>query len=164
MITDLETLLNQDEFKNLVDAINKNQKYYLSNDGLIVKAESTDNSLFLLISYDRQKEKNCLANEEIDNFQKYLESLDDDLFIDVCESFDKEELKTLQETLDTPNYRNTISTFKNRTSEIAKNKFSEIVAKCDSALTEQESIIKESRNKIKQIHSLLENAELKYNV
>ena len=100
MITDLETLLNQDEFKNLVDAINKNQKYYLSNNGLTVKAESTDDSLFLLISYERQKEESDLANEEVGKFQKYLESLDDDLFIDVCEYLGKSELNKIQECLE----------------------------------------------------------------
>ena len=95
MITDLETLLNQDEFKNLVDAINKNQEYYLSSNGLTIKAESTDDSLFLLISYER-----CLANEEVGKFQKYLESLDDDLFIDVCEYLGESELNKIQECLE----------------------------------------------------------------
>ena len=95
MITDLETLLNQDEFKNLVDAINKNQEYYLSSNGLTIKAESTDDSLFLLISY----EESCLANEEVGKFQKYLESLDDDLFIDVCEYLGESELNKIQECL-----------------------------------------------------------------
>lgn len=100
MITDLETLLNQDEFKNLVDAINKNQQYYLSSNGLTIKAESTDDSLFLLISYERQKEESCLANEEVGKFQKYLESLDDDLFIDVCEYLGESELNKIQECLE----------------------------------------------------------------
>lgn len=100
MITDLETLLNQDEFKNLVDAINKNQEYYLSSNGLTIKAESTDGSLFLLISYERQKEESCLANEEVGKFQKYLESLDDDLFIDVCEYLGESELNKIQECLE----------------------------------------------------------------
>lgn len=100
MITDLETLLNQDEFKNLVDAINKNQEYYLSSNGLTIKAESTDDSLFLLISYERQKEESCLANEEVGKFQKYLESLDDDLFIDVCEYLGESELNKIQEWLE----------------------------------------------------------------
>lgn len=100
MITDLETLLNQDEFKNLVDAINKNQEYYLSSNGLTIKAESTDDSLFLLISYERQKEESCLANEEVGKFQKYLESLDDDLFIDVCEYLGESELNKIQECLE----------------------------------------------------------------
>lgn len=92
MITDLETLLNQDEFKNLVDAINKNQE--LSSNGLTIKAESTDDSLFL--SY----EESCLANEEVGKFQKYLESLDDDLFIDVCEYLGESELNKIQECLE----------------------------------------------------------------
>lgn len=96
MITDLETLLNQDEFKNLVDAINKNQEYYLSSNGLTIKAESTDDSLFLLISY----EESCLANEEVGKFRKYLESLDDDLFIDVCEYLGESELNKIQECLE----------------------------------------------------------------
>lgn len=100
MITDLETLLNQDEFKNLVDAINKNQEYYLSSNGLTIKAESTDDSLFLLISYERQKEESCLANEEVGKFQKYLESLDDDLFIDVCEYLGESELNKIQGCLE----------------------------------------------------------------
>lgn len=100
MITDLETLLNQDEFKNLVDAINKNQEYYLSSNGLTIKAEFTDDSLFLLISYERQKEESCLANEEVGKFQKYLESLDDDLFIDVCEYLGESELNKIQECLE----------------------------------------------------------------
>ena len=85
MITDLETLLNQDQFKQLVEAINTNQEYYMSGNGLTIKSESTDDSLFLLISYERQKEESCLANEEVDQFQKYLESLDDDLFIDAVD-------------------------------------------------------------------------------
>lgn len=100
MITDLETLLNQDQFKQLVEAINTNQEYYMSGNGLTIKSESTDDSLFLLISYERQKEESCLANEEVGKFQKYLESLDDDLFIDVCEYLGESELNKIQECLE----------------------------------------------------------------
>lgn len=126
MITDLETLLNQDEFKNLVDAINKNQEYYLSSNGLTIKAESTDDSLFLLISYERQKEESCLANEEVDQFQKYLESLDDDLFIDVCEylgELGELEVHKIQECLESgklETVRAGIAKFKMALSDIAK--------------------------------------------
>ena len=100
MITDLETLLNQDQFKQLVEAINTNQEYYMSGNGLTIKSKSTDDSLFLLISYERQKEESCLANEEVGKFQKYLESLDDDLFIDVCEYLGESELNKIQECLE----------------------------------------------------------------
>ena len=131
MITDLETLLNQDEFKHLVDAINKNQKYYLSNNGLTVKAESTDDSLFLLISYERQKEESDLANEEVGKFQKYLESLDDDLFIDVCEYLGKSELNKIQECLESEkleSVRAGITKFKMALSKVVTMKIEQLKA------------------------------------
>lgn len=133
MITDLETLLNQDEFKNLVDAINKNQEYYLSSNGLTIKAESTDDSLFLflLISYERQKEESCLANEEVDQFQKYLESLDDDLFIDVCEYLGELEVHKIQECLESSKLetvRAGIAKFKMALSDIAKKRIEQLKA------------------------------------
>lgn len=125
MITDLETLLNQDE--NLVDAINKNQEYYLSSNGLTIKAESTDDSLFLLISY----EESCLANEEVDQFQKYLESLDDDLFIDVCEYLGELEIHKIQECLESgklETVRAGIAKFKMALSDIAKKRIEQLKA------------------------------------
>lgn len=129
MITDLETLLNQDEFKNLVDAINENQEYYLSSNGLTIKAESTDDSLFLLISYE--KEESCLANEEVDQFQKYLESLDDDLFIDVCEYLGELEVHKIQECLESgklETVRAGIAKFKMALSDIAKKRIEQLKA------------------------------------
>lgn len=45
MITDLETLLNQDEFKELVKAINQNQEFYCS------KKDSPLNQSLLMILY-----------------------------------------------------------------------------------------------------------------
>lgn len=100
MITDLETLLNQDEFKELVKAINQNQEFYYSKKGLTIKSESTDDSLFLLISYDRQEEESCLANKEADTFQKYLESLDDDLFVGVYEYLGEDNIHRIQACLE----------------------------------------------------------------
>lgn len=118
MITDLETLLNQDQFKQLVEAINTNQD--MSGNGLTIKS---DDSLFLLISYERQKEESCLANEEVDQFQKYLESLDDDLFIDVCEYLGELEVHKIQECLESSKLetvRAGIAKFKMALSDIAK--------------------------------------------
>lgn len=99
MITDLEKLLNQDQLLKLVEAINKNQEYFYSENGLTVEANSTDDSLSLLISYDRQEEENYLADKEASRFQSYLETLDDDLFVDVCEYLG-EEVHKIQECLE----------------------------------------------------------------
>lgn len=124
MITDLETLLNQDQFKQLVEAINTNQEYYMSGNGL-----TSDDSLFLLISYERQKEESCLANEEVDQFQKYLESLDDDLFIDVCEYLGELEVHKIQECLESgklETVRAGIAKFKMALSDIAKKRIEQL--------------------------------------
>lgn len=126
MITDLKTLLNQDQFKQLVEAINTNQEYYMS--GLTIKS---DDSLFLLISYERQKEESCLANEEVDQFQKYLESLDDDLFIDVCEYLGELEVHKIQECLESgklETVRAGIAKFKMALSDIAKKRIEQLKA------------------------------------
>lgn len=131
MITDLETLLNQDQFKQLVEAINTNQEYYMSGNGLTIKSESTDDSLFLLISYERQKEESCLANEDVDQFQKYLESLDDDLFIDVCEYLGELEVHKIQECLESgklETVRAGIAKFKMALSDIAKKRIEQLKA------------------------------------
>lgn len=123
MITDLETLLNQDQFKQLVEATN--QEYYI---GLTIKS---DDSLFLLISYERQKEESCLANEEVDQFQKYLESLDDDLFIDVCEYLGELEVHKIQECLESSKLetvRAGIAKFKMALSDIAKKRIEQLKA------------------------------------
>lgn len=127
MITDLETLLNQDQFKQLVEATN--QEYYMSGNGLTIK--SADDSLFLLISYERQKEESCLANEEVDQFQKYLESLDDDLFIDVCEYLGELEVHKIQECLESSKLetvRAGIAKFKMALSDIAKKRIEQLKA------------------------------------
>lgn len=128
MITDLETLLNQDQFKQLVEAINTNQEYCMSGNGLTIKS---DDSLFLLISYERQKEESCLANEEVDQFQKYLESLDDDLFIDVCEYLGELEVHKIQECLESgklETVRAGIAKFKMALSDIAKKRIEQLKA------------------------------------
>lgn len=100
MITDLETLLNQDELKKLIEAVNNNQEYSLQKDGLTIKASSTDNSLQLSVSYD---EENSLASKERKTFHKYLESIDDDLFISVCEYIGNSEIHKIQECLSSDN-------------------------------------------------------------
>lgn len=124
MITDLETLLNQDEFKKLVEAINKNQEYNLSDKGLTIKANSTDDSLFLSVSYERQKEEDSLIKEEIKVFKHFLDELDNELFVDLCEYIGNEELKKIQTCLDSNSLetvRAGITKFKTYLSKYSKN-------------------------------------------
>lgn len=122
MIANLENLLTQDQINQLVNAINENKDYEVSNNGLIIKSSSTDNSLSLLISY----EEGYKAKEEADKFKtEYLDTLDDDLFIEVCDHLGKSKIEQIQECLESnelESVRAGIAKFKSALSEVAKEK------------------------------------------
>ena len=108
--------------------------------------------------------KNTVDTKEIEQFLKYCDLLDDDLFVEVCESFSDDELDELQKQLDTENYRNTISTFTTRVKEVANNKLTEIINEADAEIKRQEQIISNAHLVIGEIHRELDEANRKYNV
>ena len=100
--------------------------------------------------------KTTVDAREIENFLQYCDQLNDDLFVEVCESFSENELEELQNQLDTPNYRNTI--------EVANNKLAEIINDADAEIKRQEQIIANAHQVIEDIHRELDEATTKYNV
>lgn len=99
MTTDLETLLNSDQFKELVNAINANEDYKLAKDGLTIESKSTDNSLQINISYDMTKEEEYLANKEAQDFKNLISNIDDDIFVSACEHIGSKQLQKIQNCL-----------------------------------------------------------------
>lgn len=125
MITDLETLLNEDQFRELVKAINENREYNYENNGLKINAKSNDNSLQLSIAYDEDKKEGNLVKKELDNFQNYLKDLDDDLFTEICDALGNEEIQKIQNCLNSnklETVRAAIIKFKNFSNKIITNK------------------------------------------
>lgn len=125
MITDLETLLNEDQFRELVKAINENREYNYEENGLKINANSNDNSLQLSIAYDKDKKENSLVQKELDNFQNYLKDMDDDLFTEVCDALDNEEIQKIQNCLNSnklETVRAAIIKFKNTARKIIARK------------------------------------------
>ncbi len=116
-----------------------------------------DEFITLIINPDPQK-------EEISEFLKYCENISDDLFIEICESFENGELNQLQKQLDTENYKDTIITFKNRAKTIAKDHLLKIVNDADKKIKDQEKIIANAKALIKDIQKTLDQANIKYNV
>ena len=108
--------------------------------------------------------QNTNDTKEVQDFLHYCDELDDDLFIEVCESFDESELDALQKNLDTDNYKETINIFKTRVQEIAQNRLVEIINEADAEIKAQERIIAEAHQIIEAIHKDLEEATRKYNV
>ena len=97
MFTDLEKLIDFEQFQELFNALAENGEYKYSENGLNISAKSSGNQLSFELSYEEPKN---LAKTEAEDFKNYLESLDDDLFREVCESLDKEVLTRIARCLD----------------------------------------------------------------
>lgn len=116
MKTNLETFFDENQFNELVKAINENRYYEYSNDGFTLKSNSDENSLRIEISY---------KDNEARAFQREIEELDDDLFVSVCEFLGNDELKRIQKCIYSDNIdsvRAGIIKFKKALSTVAKNK------------------------------------------
>ena len=108
--------------------------------------------------------KSSTDTREVEDFLRYCDQLDDELFIEVCESFEADELSKLQDQLDTPSYKETISTFTQRVKEIAHSRLTEIINAADAEIKRQEQIMADARQAIEEIHKELDAANAKYNV
>lgn len=85
----LDALTEFKWFQELLDSIAGNRDFDYSKDGLMVSAKSSDNGIQLTISYE---EPENLAETEAEDFKNYIEALDDELFIEVCESLGSDQL------------------------------------------------------------------------
>ena len=124
MFTDLEKLIDLEQFQELFDALAENKEYNYSENGLTISAKSSDGCTSLQISYE-EPTKN--AKSEAEDFQKYLEKLDDDLFTDVCESLGGEQLTRIANCLhsdDVEAVRSGILRFKQELKEVLTTKIS----------------------------------------
>lgn len=97
MITDLETLLDQSTFQELVKAINENRDYEYSQNGLKIQAKSSDNGLSIQVQYEQNEEEQ--ANKEAIDFSNYLQQIDNELFVELCEYIGREGLQTINNCL-----------------------------------------------------------------
>lgn len=95
MITNLESLLKQEQFLELLGAISSNQNYCFSENGLTIKTSHKDGALTIECSYEEPN----MVEKELEDFKSYTESLDDDLFVEVCEFLGEVELQKIQKCI-----------------------------------------------------------------
>lgn len=112
----MKELLNADQLNQLVKGLEENGSYELHQGGLNIQASKTDNSISLTINYKDQRET------EIQEFTEFLQSLDDNLFLEVCENLDVNELNNCLNNPDIESVRSAIFKFKNELSKVAKAK------------------------------------------
>lgn len=93
---DLEKLLDMEQFQELFNVLAENGEFNYSENGLNISAKSSDNALSLQVSYETPKQT---AKSEAQDFQKFIETIDDDLFTDVCESLGGEQLSRIANCL-----------------------------------------------------------------
>lgn len=94
--------------------------------------EYQDNDTHILV--DTQKKGNELTikvilkeNKDKKNFEKWVKTLPDELFNEIWEALSAEdELHSLDELYNSPNYKEVIEKFKNKSKEIASNKIKEL--------------------------------------
>ena len=96
LMIDLEKLMDFSQFQELFDALAENGEYNYSENGLTISAKSSDGGTSLQISYETPKQT---AKSEAQDFQKFIETIDDNLFTDVCESLGGEQLSRIANCL-----------------------------------------------------------------
>ena len=119
---DLEKLMDMEQFQELFNVLAENGEFNYSENGLNISAKSSDNALQLQVSYETPKQT---AESEAKDFQKFIETIDDDLFTDVCESLGGEQLSRIANCLnsdDVESVRSAVLRFKQEMREVLTNK------------------------------------------
>ena len=112
LMIDLEKLMDMEQFQELFNILAENGEFNYSENGLNISAKSSDNALQLQVSYESPKPT---AKSEAQDFQKFIETIDDDLFTDVCESLGGEQLSRIANCLnsdDVESVRSAVLRFK----------------------------------------------------
>lgn len=99
MIANVENLLTAEQLSDLVNAIKENKSYQFSKDGLTINSQFTDNGLQFHISYNSKDNKKLMIETAKNNFLNTLNSIDDDVFVGICESLDNSLLTKLQQLI-----------------------------------------------------------------
>lgn len=151
----MKEILTDKMLHEIFTALEKGEAFEYSDDN----TQITINPNGISIQYQSSS-----SEREVEDFLNYCDNLDDELFIEVCESFEEAELNELQHQLDTENYKNTIEVFTGRVKEIANNHLAEITNAATAEIQRLEQVIIDSRNAIYSLRAEIENANAKYSV
>jgi hypothetical protein len=105
----MNEILNDKMLQEIFSALEKGETFNYSDDNTSLSVSPNGLSLqFKSVS------KKTVKDKEVAEFLNFCDNLHDDLFTEVCETFEDAELDKLQNDLDTDNYRNTIKVFSTR--------------------------------------------------
>lgn len=154
----MNEILTDKMLHEIFEAISRGESYGYSDGNNSI--EVTPNSI--RINFKSKPAVPSTKDRDVATFLNFCDSLNDDLFVEVCETFSNEELTRLQNNLDTDNYQETIKIFSTRVGEVAHNRLTEICNAADSEIRRQEMIIENAKKAIEDIHRELDEAHAKY--
>ena len=115
----LEGIMTNEEFQELIKAFENNKDYKFNKNGLDISMNSSDNGFERSVKYANP------VQSEVDKFTDFLNDLDDELFVDICEKIGNDGLQRIQNCLDSENIesvRSAVSYFKAHAREFIADK------------------------------------------
>ena len=115
----LEGIMTNEEFQELMKASENNKDYKFNKNGLDISMNSSNNGFELSVKYTNP------VQSEVEKFTDFLNSLDDELFVDICEQIGNDGLQKIQDCLDSENIesvRSAVSYFKTHAREFITDK------------------------------------------
>ena len=90
----LDTLLSATDIQGLLSASDHNQDYTFNKNGLTIDIKNGENSKSITVTYDNS------VKTRREEFVDFLNNMDDDVFVAICETLRKEELQEIQDLID----------------------------------------------------------------
>ena len=157
----MKEILTIDLLQQLLTALEKNEPFAYKDGNTEIRIEP--NKAYIKYSNFESQEQEQ-ENKAVVEFLNYCDTLNDDLFIEVCESFKEDELKQLQDNLDTDKYQESIDTFIARVEEIAESRLAEIINESTAEIENLEKVIADSYASIESIRKEIKEAYAKYSI
>ena len=151
----MKELLSDTLLHEMYEALSKGESFNYADANTMISVSPNGISIQYQTSVDTKQR---------DRFIDYCNNLDDDLFVEVCDTFEEGELDNLQKMLDTNKYEVAINAFVNRVKEVASSKLAKVINEADVEIKRQEQIIAQANLAIEEIHKELEEAHKKYSV
>ena len=115
----LEDVMSNEELQEFLMALEQNKNYRFNKNGLNLEFKTTKNGFETHMTYKEP------TQQEVDEFTRYCENMDDELFVNICEFIGKDGLNQIQDCLDSNNIesvRSAVAYFKNNAKDFINTK------------------------------------------
>lgn len=90
-------MINDEQLKEIALAILNNENYSFNENGLNIQAKSSENGYQIEINYSEPTED--LIKKEVEAFEEWVQTIDDEIFTGLCEGMGGEEISKISNCL-----------------------------------------------------------------